>query len=149
MEDKISDENKAKIFIVGLCNPIHHCVKAFLPTHKCTFALCEDCKTTIENKQQETHGTAKRTRSAVHRTNKNITPNEIKKAFNTKYQNKIGPKKQVAGSECDEEYDHDYRNLTSFSDVSFFDNAFLKQVKTSNRPFPTSCHKCNAQFRKN
>jgi hypothetical protein len=142
--------NKDKVFIVGICHQVHHCVNAFLPKHKCTFAVCADCKNEFEDRQQDQQGTTKRTRSSLQNSsNKTRNASDLKKALNKKYQNKIGEKKQIPNGECDEEHDHDYRNLKATCDVSFFDNAFLKQVEKTNRPFPTKCNRCNAKFRKN
>ena len=73
---------------------------------------------------------------------------DLKKALNRKYQNKVGNKAQVPEGECDEDFDHDYDNLKATCDVSFFENSFLKQVRKKNRPFPTKCHRCYAEFRK-
>ena len=138
------------MFIVGICNQVHHCVNAFLPKHKCRFAICEDCKNMHEDRQQDLHGATKRTRSSLQNSSKRPrNASDLKKALNKKYQNKIGGKKQIKDGECDEEHDHNYRNLKATSDVSFFDNAFLKQVEKTNRPFPTKCVQCNAKFRKN
>ena len=144
------DKQNENVFIVGICSPIHYCVNAFLPHHKCTFAICSNCKNDYEEKENVRRGSNKRTRRAIHSFSKRtMDASDMKKALNKKYQNKIGEKAQVPDGECDEDYDHDYDNLKTTCDVSFFENSFLKQVKKTNRPFPTKCQQCNAEFRKN
>ena len=134
---------------MGICNPVHYCVNAFLATHKCTFAICSKCKNNLEEHEYLLQGSAKRTRRALHNTSKRANSAAgLKEALNKKYQNRIGGKKKIPEGQCDEDYDHDCRNLKSTCDDSYFDSAFLKQVKKSNRPFPTKCRNCDAEFRK-
>ena len=58
------------MFIVGICNQVHHYVHAFLPKHKCRFAICEDCKTKHEVRQQDQQGATKRTRNSLQNSSK-------------------------------------------------------------------------------
>ena len=58
----------------------------------------------------------------------------------------MGANSQVPNGKCNEDYDHDYDHLKATWEVSFFNNSFLKQVRKTNRQFPTNCRQCNAEF---
>ena len=90
-----TQNNSSKVFVVGICNPVHYCVNAFLATHKCTFAICSKCKNNLEEHEYLLQGSAKRTRRALHNTSKRANSAAgLKEALNKNIKIELGEKRR-------------------------------------------------------
>ena len=70
LSTRSTNTKKEKVFIVGIFNQVHHCVNAFLPKHKCRFAICEGCKSKLKDRHQDQQGATKRTRNSLQNSSK-------------------------------------------------------------------------------
>ena len=140
-QDQITEQKR--FTIVNELNPVHHCINAFQRDSECEYALCNECKITIENRDLQRSG--KRIRSA-YRFNNDSTYNEdiatIKRNFTERYHN-TSPE---TNDEVDEDCNHKVHNLKFTVDKTNFDSTFLFQVKKMGRNYPTNYSKCHIEF---
>ena len=125
--------------------PVYLCMNAIQRHHKCTYALCYECKAAEDEETHARQGTnnAKRRSTRFDHTDE-LQERRLRDRMNNKYDDDHHLDPEALKYSCRH---YDRRTLIPFTESNYFTTTYQEKIKFDNISFPIKCDECRLRLK--